>query len=233
MHLFVSDAHIRTDRSDRARRFIRFLGEMKNGITDLYILGDLFEFWFEYNIVVPKRYFRVLVALHELAREGKTLHYLLGNHEVMIGDFLLDLGFRLYRKETRLVIDGRRVLIDHGHRVDQRIWSAFWSGIMGSPVNRALYRLLHPDAGIFLAQAIAHLSRRQKRRPAIRSMLENYARRRLREPDIDIVMLAHCHQPVVQEISPGKFYVNTGDWINHFSYAVIDQGRIRLEYYRP
>ncbi len=232
MHVFVSDAHIRTDQSDRARRFIRFLNDMKHSFTDLYILGDLFEFWFEYDVVVPKNYFRVLATLHTLIQEGKTLHYVLGNHEVMIGDFLLNFGFRLYHHETVLEIDGRQVLIDHGHRVDQRLWSAFWTELLNSPVNRALYRFLHPDIGVFMAQGIAHLSRRQKRSAVIRSILENYARRRLREPDVDIVLLAHSHQPVIQEPWPGKFYVNTGDWINHFSYAVIDRGKVSLEYYR-
>lgn len=232
MHFFVSDAHIRTDQSERAQNFIRFLSEKKKEFTDLYILGDLFEFWFEYGVVVPKNYFRVLATLHNLIQEDKRVHYFLGNHEVMIGKFLTNLGFRLYTEETRLVIDGRRILIGHGHRVDHRLWSSFWSGLMNSPMNRLLYRFLHPDFGVFLAQIIAHQSRRQKRSSSIQCMLESYARHRLKEPELDIVMLAHSHQPVIQEPLPGKFYVNTGDWVSHFSYAVMDQGKIKLEYYR-
>lgn len=231
MHLFLSDAHIRTDHSERAQKFIRFLSEKKKEFTDLYLLGDIFEFWFEYGVVVPKNYFQVLATLHALIQEGKTVHYVLGNHEVLIGGFMAKIGFRIYQRDTLLEIDGQRVLIGHGHLVDRRLWSAFWSELMNSRVNRALYRLLHPDIGVFLAQAISHLSRRQKKRDAIHALLENYARRRLREPDVDILLLAHSHQPVLKEIMPGKFYVNTGDWINHFSYAVIDRGKVSLEYY--
>ncbi len=231
MHLFISDAHIRTDASHRAKTLIKFLRDTSPEMTHLYILGDLFEFWFEYNVVLPKNYFRTLATLHNLLQNGKTIHYVLGNHEVMIGSFLKDFGFIVHPGQTTLSIDGKRVFMAHGNNIDKRLWTSLWEGLMTSRFNHALYRLIHPDVGVFLAQAIAYLSRKLRPSPHLMAMLENYARSKFNE--VDIVMLAHSHIPVLKELNNNKYYVNTGDWIEHFSYGVIDNGKVSLHYYRP
>ena len=118
MHFFISDAHIRTDESYRARMLIKFLHENKAKMTDLYILGDLFEFWFEYNIVFPKDYFKTLAALYNLIQDGKTVHYIMGNHEVMIGRFLRNFGFVVHPEQTTVKIDGKTVYLAHGNKID-------------------------------------------------------------------------------------------------------------------
>jgi UDP-2,3-diacylglucosamine hydrolase len=228
MHLFISDAHIRSDQSERAKRLIKFLGEYKNDFTDLYILGDLFEFWFEYNISFPKDYFRILATLYNLIQEGKRVHYVLGNHEVMIGNFLHSFGFIVHPSETILDIDGKKVFLAHGNRIDRRLWTWMWEKLLTSKINHALYSLLHPDVGVFIAQGIASLSRKQRRSTQLARMMELYARRKLR--DVDVVLLAHSHVPTLKEFPDGKYYVNTGDWVVNYTYAVMDGGKIRLEY---
>jgi len=230
MHLFVSDAHIRTDQSERAKLLLKFLSESKKKFSDLYILGDLFEFWFEYNISFPKDYFRILATLYNLIQEGKRVHYVLGNHEVMIGNYLHSFGFIVHKSETVIELDGKKVFLAHGNRVDRRLWTWMWEKLLTSKINHALYSLLHPDAGVFLAQGIAYLSRKQRRSTQLARMMELYAQRKLR--DVDIVILAHSHVPTLKEYPDGKFYVNTGDWVANYSYAVLDRGRIRLEYYK-
>lgn len=230
MHVFISDAHIRTDNSPRGKVLIKFLNEIKSKISDLYILGDLFEFWFEYNIVFPKDYFKTLAALYNLIQDGKRVHYVLGNHEVMIGNFLKNFGFIVHPSGTTLNVDCKKVFLAHGNKIDKRLWTTIWQGLLTSKLNHALYSLIHPDIGVFLAQGIAYLSRKQRRSPNLISMLENYALKKLNE--VDIVMLAHSHIPVFKKFVDNKYYINTGDWIDHFSYAVIDNGEVALNYYR-
>jgi UDP-2,3-diacylglucosamine hydrolase len=230
MHVFISDAHIRTDKSYRCQMLIKFLHDIRHRLTSLYILGDLFEFWFEYNLVFPKDYFAALAALYNLILDGKHVHYILGNHEVTIGRFLNNFGFTVHHGPKIFEIDGMRVLLEHGNKIDKRLWTSLWENLLTSKLNHALYRLLHPDLGILLAQGIAHLSRKQHRSEQLENMLENYALRQLRA--VDIVILGHSHHPVIKEYPAGKYYINTGDWVRHFSYAMIGNGEISLNYYK-
>ncbi len=231
MHYFISDAHIRTDTSYRSKMLIKFLRDIKSKMTQLYILGDLFEFWFEYNIVFPKDYFKTLAALYNLIQDGKTVHYILGNHEVMIGRFLKDFGFVVHPQHAILKIGSKRVFLSHGNKIDKRLWTSMWENLLTSKLNHALYSLIHPDIGVFLAQAISYVSRKQRRSPNLIKMLENYAQSKF--DDFDVVILAHSHVPVFKKFPNHKYYINTGDWVEHYSYGVIDNDNIYLEYYKP
>jgi UDP-2,3-diacylglucosamine hydrolase len=232
MHIFVSDAHIRRDNSYRARIFRKFLQDIGPSVDHLYILGDLFEFWFEYRIVFPKDYFKTLALLYALTQKGVVVHYILGNHEVMTGSLLADFGLRIHRDSTTQKIGNKRVFMAHGHKVDRRLWTTAWEILLTSGVNHRLYQLLHPDIGVFLAQGIAYLSRKQRRSPHRASvLLERFARHKL--TDVDVVVLAHSHVPQFCEYDNNKYYINTGNWIQDFSYGVIDNGRVALEYYKP
>lgn len=227
MHVFISDAHIRTDSSYRARMLMKFLREHRNKLTHLYILGDLFEFWFEYNVVFPKDYFKILAALYNLIQDGKKIHYVLGNHEVMVGKLLSDFGFIIHPRETYLDIDGKRVLLAHGHKIDKRFWNWLWERLLTSRLNHFLYSMIHPDIGVFFAQGIAYLSRKQRRSRNAIQLLEKYARSKLGE--VDVVVLAHSHVPMFRQYGSDKYYINTGDWVENFTYGVIDDGRVALK----
>jgi len=181
MHVFISDAHIRSDKNYRSRVLRKFLRDITSKMTHLYILGDLFEFWFEYAIVFPKDYFKTLAVLYNLIEHGKKIHYILGNHEVMIGNFLRNFGFIVHGDETVLNIDGKRIFLAHGNKIDRRFWTTLWEKLLTSKLNHALYSIIHPDIGVFLAQGIAYLSRKQRRSPRLAQSLEHYARRKLRE----------------------------------------------------
>lgn len=231
MHFFISDAHIKDHDSYRSKLLVNFLHEIKMKMTDLYIIGDLFEFWFEYKLVFPKYYFKLLAEFYNLILSRKTIHYILGNHEVMIGNFLKRFGFVVHHEHAMFNIDGKKVFLAHGNKVDRRIWTNLWEAVLTSKMNQTLYRLIHPDLGISLAQGIASLSRKQRPNPHLNALLENYARSKLKE--LDVVMLAHSHIPVFKKYPDNKYYINTGDWISNFSYAVMDKGILDLKYYRP
>lgn len=225
----MSDAHIRTDKSRRCRILMDFLAKTGPRITNLYILGDLFEIWFEYGLVMPEGYFGLLAALRSLLDQGKKIHYVLGNHEIAVGSFFDDFGFIVHRGPVVVQVDGRSVLLAHGHGIDRRAWTTIWDHILRSKTNHKMYRLIHPGIGLRLAQQVAYLSRKQRPSEGLMKTLEEYARRQLRE--VDVVILAHSHVPVFHEFPGHKYYINAGDWINHFSYVVMDGKRISLEYY--
>lgn len=231
MHVFISDAHIRSDKNYRSKALRKFLRDISSKMTHLYILGDLFEFWFEYAIVFPKNYFKTLAVLYNLIEDGKKIHYVLGNHEVTIGNFLRNFGFIVHIDETVLNIDGKRVFLAHGNKIDKRFSTTIWEKLLSSKLNHALYSIIHPDIGIFLAQGIAYLSRKQRPNVNLTHSLENYACKKLAE--VDVVMLGHSHMPVFKEFENVKYYINTGDWVKNFSYATIDKGRVSLHYYKP
>lgn len=229
MRVFLSDAHIRTDESERGRSLRRFIHEVRPELTELYLLGDLFEFWFEYQVVFPKHYFKTLAVLYNLIEDGIPVHYVLGNHEVMIGDFLRNFGFQVHAGEVILDLEGLKVLVMHGHQIDHRLGTAFWQTLLTARFNHALYRLVHPDIGVFLAQGIAHLSRRRGSHPPLVAHLERYAMRRLQ--NVDGVIMGHSHEPALKRLDNGKWYCNTGDWITHYSYAVLADRHIDLRFY--
>ena len=208
---------------------LNFLHEIRPDLTELYILGDLFEIWFEYHLVFPKDYFRLLAVLYSILNEGRSIHYILGNHEISIGDFLKNFGFTVHRGPTVFEIDGQRVLLAHGNTIDKRLWTSLWDRLLTSRLNHKLFRLIHPDLGISLAQSVARFSRKQDPSRELDLMLESYASRMLN--DVDIVIMAHSHNPVFKELARDKYYVNTGDWVRHFSYATIENGSVALKYY--
>jgi len=154
----------------------------------------------------------------------------MGNHEVMIGRFLKNFGFVVHPEQTTVKIDGKTVYLAHGNKIDRRLWTSLWEKLLTSKINHALYRLIHPDIGVFLAQGIAYLSRKQRRNPNLPKMFENHARAILKE--VDIAILAHSHIPDFKEYPGNKYYLNIGDWVSNFSYGVIDKGKVSLKYYR-
>ncbi len=230
MHIFLSDAHIRRDDSYRAKLLLKFLKEMSPELENLFILGDLFEFWFEYNIALPKDYFKILATFYYLHEQGIKLHYILGNHEVMIRDFLNKLGFIVYPNRAEIELDGKKIFLAHGNKIDRRFWTVFWENLLTSTINHKLYSLLHPDIGVFLAQGIAHVSRQQPRSQHLSKMLEKYAREKFE--NFDIVILAHSHIPLFKDYHNKKYYINTGDWVDNFTYVKLENGNVSLNYYQ-
>ncbi|KPK68953.1 hypothetical protein AMJ87_11160 [candidate division WOR_3 bacterium SM23_60] len=229
MHIFVSDAHIRKDRDRSARMLSQFLHDMAPHMSQLYIVGDLFEFWFEYKSVPPKRYHKTLAKLCGIIQDGIPIHYLLGNHEVMVGSYLKNVGFTVHEQPTAFTIHGKRVLVAHGDKIDRRAWSTLWEYLLTSKINRSLYQLFPPDIGILIAQSVAALSRKRPFSADVSQSLEQYARSQLRVNDV--VILGHSHIPAFAELIDRKYYINLGDWIGHFTYAAIDKEKVVLERY--
>jgi UDP-2,3-diacylglucosamine hydrolase len=230
-HYFVADAHLGAAPAASEERFARFLESIRGRADTLVIVGDLFDFWFEYGRAIPKHGFRVLVQLSELRRTGTRVIYLTGNHDIRFRGFFREtLGI-----ETGTVfdetVDGLRVYARHGDETDTRPVSRLFRGLMRSRLNNFLYSFVHPDLGIGFAGWVAGRSRARKKDETLRNVMLDYARARMADGH-DLVVLAHLHLPELVETPEGT-YLNCGDWLTHFSCGVIRDGRPGLEFPEP
>ena len=231
----LSDAHLglgeREEEKKKETVLLSFLQSVMSSARELYILGDLFDFWFEYKTVIPKGFHRTLAAIQEFTDKGIPVHYLTGNHDFWMGDFFAtELGVTLHREPFEVSIDGKRVLLHHGDGLATN--DAGYRMIKPILRNRAniwFYRWLHPDIGVPFARGSSRSSRKytsHKDYGETDGMIQ-FAERKIGE-GIDIVVMGHRHQPCYKQLGNG-IYVNLGDWITAHSYAVINGGSIRLE----
>jgi UDP-2,3-diacylglucosamine hydrolase len=226
-HYFVSDAHIGGGSPDAEQRLFRFLESIRGRAESLHILGDLFEFWFEYGRAIPKPGFRALAELAELARTGTRIGYLKGNHDFWFKDF--------WRRELRaeasdeldVTLDGKRVFLAHGDTMDRAFVPRFFRVLMRSRLNGWLYSQLHPDIGIGLALAVARANRVKGANPGLVEDMARFAADKLAS-GFDIVIMGHSHVPEVRRLA-GGVYLNVGDWMTHFTYGLIRDGVPSLE----
>jgi UDP-2,3-diacylglucosamine hydrolase len=226
-HYFVSDAHIGGGFADAEQRLFTFFESIRGKAESLYILGDLFEFWFEYNHAIPKQGFRALAELAELSRTGTRIGYLKGNHDFWFKDFWRrELGAEA-ADELDVTLDGRRVYLAHGDALDRALVPRVFRVLMRSRVNGWLYSLLHPDIGIGLAQAVARASRVTSAKPSLVADMAGFAEGKL-AAGFDIVIMGHSHVPELRRSSRGV-YINLGNWVTDFTYGVIRDGVPSLE----
>jgi UDP-2,3-diacylglucosamine hydrolase len=226
-HYFVSDAHIGGGCPDAEQRLFRFLESIRGRAESLHILGDLFEFWFEYGRAIPKPGFRALAELAELARTGTRIGYLKGNHDFWFKDFWRrELGAAA-SDELDVTLDGKRVFLAHGDTVDRAFVPRFFRVLMRSRLNGWLYSQLHPDVGIGLALAVARANRVKGANPDLIEDMARFAGDKLAS-GFDIVIMGHSHAPEVRQLE-GGVYLNVGDWMTHFTYGLIRDGVPSLE----
>jgi UDP-2,3-diacylglucosamine hydrolase len=165
-----------------------------------------------------------------LHQAGVKLYYLPGNHDLRIGDFFIkELGMELLPPLAQVSFQGRRTLLAHGDLLDRTLGSRFTHQMLQSSVNQWLFSLLDPRLGMRLAQSVCGLSRRLSRNHS-KELLE-FARKEL-DLGYEMVIMAHIHSPVLCRIGQG-YYMNLGDWVEHQSYGVIEEGIPRLEFFSP
>lgn len=236
----VSDIHLGAIRPANEAAFLRFLERVPDLGDELLINGDLFDFWYEYGEVVPRGHFRVLSALHQLIRAGIPIRYLGGNHDAWAGSFLSDeVGIDIVDGPAILEVGGRRAYVAHGDGLGGGDWGyRFLKWSSRSRAGRFAFRLLHPGLGIPLARLASstegkaargesHVSSRAPR-------LEDFAHDLLAaREDLDLVIFGHVHQPVLEEVRPGRFYLNAGDWIDSCTYALVSSDAVALHRFDP
>lgn len=235
---FVSDLHLgaayRRAAPDREQHFQRFLDTVASRASQLFILGDLFEFWMEYRNYIPKHHFRTLAALEQLVRKGVEVHYLAGNHDFNLGAFFEEsLGMKVHHGPLPMVLQGRRVLLLHGDGLAGPDWKyRLVKGVTRHPWSNFWFKLLHPDWGMELARYLSRLSRdKHGNRPRMLPEYEKAGRALLAEGH-EVVMHGHTHSGFVKRFPEG-IYINSGEWLERMEYVEFSEGEFALRTFDP
>jgi UDP-2,3-diacylglucosamine hydrolase len=229
--LIVSDVHLGAVPEETEREFRRFLDHVGAAASGLLINGDLFDFWFEYRSVVPRKHYRVLAALTDIVEAGVPITFIGGNHDGWAGDFLShEVGMTLLDGPVELEMAGRRALVAHGDGVGEGdLGYRILRRVIRHPVTTGAFRLMHPDLGSRLADRVSSTEEKaggsdheKSRAASIRRWAEEALRAR---PQLDLVVAGHAHAPEVVEVESGRWFVNSGDWVCHRSYLELRPDR--------
>lgn len=225
---FLSDAHLGAQSESQEKlkrdRLFSFIDYVKTKDADFVIVGDLFDFWFEYNSVIPRFHFQVLCKLAEL-KHSCDVHYVAGNHDFWFNTFMQqEIGISLHPDDFFIQRGGFKIYIIHGDGIMERDSGyRLLKKILRNKWCVRLYRLLHPDLGISLALYFSRLSRKKG------NLEEKYGDQDYRDfartkitQGYDIVVMGHTHI-AAREKKQGGWYVNPGNWMQDFSFAVVDQ----------
>ena len=231
---FASDNHLgaptAAESKPREAKFVQWLDSIKADAGAIFLLGDLFDFWFEYKTVVPKGFVRTLGKLAELRDSGIPIYFFVGNHDLWMDDYFeTELGIPVYRRPLEVECAGKRFLIGHGDGLGpgdkgyKRMKKVFTN-----PFCKWLFRWLHPDIGVRLAQYLSVKNKLISGAEDVHFLGEDnewlvqYCKRKLETQHYDYFLFGHRHLPMTIKVGEGSTYINTGDWIHYFTYAVFD-----------
>ena len=228
---FISDAHLSPrDQRRKQEKLISFLRHLKGNASILYIVGDFFDFWFEYRSVVPRGRMRVIAQLYDLAHSGTRIIYIPGNHDFWVGSYFSEeVGLEVRPPQpVETVHHGRRIYIDHGDEIAGNLGYRIWKFLLLHPVCIALFRMLHPDLGAALTRLVLRIRYNRNSGPPhnYRDLFIQHAQEKFRE-GFDLVVVGHFHIPIRVEAEGTA--VILGDWIRNFTYGVLRNGHFALE----
>ncbi|HRP32448.1 MAG TPA: UDP-2,3-diacylglucosamine diphosphatase [Agriterribacter sp.] len=239
---FLSDFHLGTpDHSSslkREKHIVRFLSRIKEDAAAIFIVGDLFDFWYEYKKVVPKGFVRILGKMAELTDAGIPLYFFVGNHDMwMSGYFEQELNIPVYYEPKEFEFNGKKFLIGHGDGLGpgDRGYK-FLKKIFRNKGCQWLFGLLPPYIGMGLAHWSSRSSRAATGESDARFLgedkewLVSYCKEVLQQKYFDFFIFGHRHLPIDFSLTGGSRYINLGDWIRYNSYAVFDGHQVTLKY---
>lgn len=242
---FASDFHLgipdRASSLDREKRICHWLDQIQYDAGCIYLVGDLFDAWFEYRHVVPKGFTRFLGKLAALRDAGVPIEVFTGNHDLwMRGYFQDELTIPVHHQPVTRSYNGKKFFIahgdglgpgDHGYKLLKKV--------LTSPIAQWLYRRIHPDTGVGLASWFSRLGPKHMEDDngnhflgPDKEWLIQFARETLRQEHFDYFIFGHRHIALTWALTEDSMYVNLGDWISLNSYAVFDGHSLTLEFYR-
>lgn len=241
---FASDQHLGAPTNEasfpREQKFVAWLNEIKDDAAAIFLLGDLFDFWFEYNTVVPKGFVRVLGKLAEIKDSGIPIYFFVGNHDLWMKDYFeKELNIPVYHKPQEFTFNGTSFFIGHGDGLgpEDKGYKRM-KKVFTFPFFQWLFKWLHPDLGMKLGQ---YMSVKNKvisgDEDAVflgeeNEWLVHYCKRKLETKQYDYFVFGHRHLPLNIQLQENSKYINLGDWIRHFTYGVFDGKELTIKSYK-
>ncbi|PQJ20393.1 MULTISPECIES: UDP-2,3-diacylglucosamine diphosphatase [Nonlabens] len=240
---FSSDNHLGAPTQElskpREQHFLNWLDTIEKDAAALFLLGDLFDFWFEYKRVVPKNHVRVLGKLATMADNGLPIYFFVGNHDLwMFGYFEEELGIPVFHKPKSFDFNGKKFLIGHGDGLGpgdkgyKRMKKVFTNKFF-----QWCFKWIHPDIGVKLATYLSVKNKLisgdedAKFLGEENEWLAQYAKRKLTKEHYDFFIFGHRHMPMTIKVGEKSTYYNLGDWISHYTYGVFDGNDFQLEHF--
>ncbi len=240
---FASDFHLGVpnfeDSLKREKLLCLWLDSIKSQVSELYLLGDLFDFWFEYKDVVPKGYTRFLGKLSELSDNGVKITLFKGNHDMWTFGYLeKEIGLTVISDELVIERNAKKIFMHHGdgigpgdkmYKLIRKLFRSYWA--------IKLFAFLHPRIGAGLAKYLSKSSRIQKEQTGAdknylgddKEFITQFCLEHLKHQHIDYFVCGHRHLPLNIELSNNSRYINLGEWVNYFTYAVFDGNNMELK----
>ena len=240
---FSSDNHLGAPTSEdsrpREKKFVAWLDEVKHDAAAIFLLGDLFDFWFEYKTVVPKGFTRTLGKLAEIADSGIPIYFFVGNHDLWMKDyFKTELGIPVYHEPKEFIFNDTTVFIGHGDGLGpgdkgyKRMKKVFTS-----PFFQWLFKWMHPDIGVKIGQYMSVKNKMISGDDDAKFLGEDnewlvaYCKRKLEDKHRDYIVFGHRHLPLEIDLNETSKYINLGDWIQYYTYGVFDGENFELKTY--
>ena len=240
---FASDFHLGVPDYERSlvreKKIVAWLDTIKKDAEEIYLLGDVFDFWFEYKTVVPRGYVRLLGKLAELSDSGIIIHYFTGNHDMWTFNYLSkELNVKIYRKPIEAKYGSKNFFIGHGDGLGPGDHGyKFIKNIFASSFCQWLFARLHPNFGIGLAEYFSKKSRvatgisDEKFLGEEKEWLVIHSKELLEKKHYDYLIFGHRHLPLDIKINGSSRYINLGDWIRYNSYGEFDGNEFSLKYF--
>lgn len=239
---FASDFHLGTGSyasvREREDRLVRWLDMIKADAAEVFLMGDVFDFWFEYTTVVPKGYIRFLGKLSQLADAGIKITLFKGNHDMWMFDYFeKELGAIIISNELEIERNGKKFFLHHGDGLGpgDGLYKLL-KKVFRSKICQWLFARLHPNLGVGIANYWSRRSRIAGENNEVRKSLEKewlvtYSNELLAHKFYDYLIFGHRHLPMDIQLNEKSRYINLGEWVNYNSYAVFDGEQLTLAYF--
>ena len=239
---FASDLHLGVPNKEksleREKLFVQWLNDIKSDAEAIYLVGDIFDFWFEYKKAVPKGYVRLLGKLAEISDSGIPIHIFTGNHDMWLFDYLEDeINAHIYREPIEISLKGKHFFIGHGDGLGPGDYGyKLIKKIFKNKLCQWLFERIHPNLGIAIAQYWSKKSRiangeKNESYHGEKEWLTQFCKEKMKTIEVDYFIFGHRHLPLEVDLGINTTYINLGEWVNYNSYAVFDGKKLELKRY--
>lgn len=225
----------------REKRIVRWLESIRHDAHSIYLVGDLFDFWYEYRYTIPKGFIRFLGKLAELRDAGVPIYFFTGNHDLWMFDyFQKELDVTIYREPQEMVIGKHRLLVGHGDGLGpgDKMYKLLKKGLFTNRFFHWLFARFHPNLGMYIAHTWSKSSRisnmeREKFQDEKNEFLLAYCNELEKTSHHDYYVFGHRHLPLDLKVGEHSRYINLGEWVNFNTYAEYDGTTMSLKSFQP